>query len=56
MPVPGFALRAALGSFADEGVLIGQRLRPGVLERTGFIFADADLESALRSALADGKA
>ena len=54
VPVPGFALRAVLGSFADEGVLIGQRLRPGVLEGTDFAFADADLESALRTALADG--
>lgn len=54
VPVPGFALRAALGSFADEGVLIGQRLRPAVLERSGFPFSDADLESALRCALSDG--
>ena len=53
VPVPGFVLRAALGPFADEGVLAGQRLRPAVLQRTGFTFADNDLESALRWAIAD---
>ena len=31
--VPGFALRAALGEFADEGVLGGQRAIPAALER-----------------------
>jgi uncharacterized protein (TIGR01777 family) len=51
VPVPGFVLRAALGGFADEGVLRGQRLVPAVLQRTGFSFADPDLPSALRSAL-----
>lgn len=54
LPVPGFVLRAALGPFADEGVLAGQRLRPGVLQRTGFTFADEDLESALRTAITGG--
>ena len=51
VPVPGLALRAALGTFAQEGVLIGQRLAPAVLQRTGFSFADPDVDSALRSAL-----
>lgn len=51
VPVPGFALRAALGPFAGEGVLIGQRLAPAVLERTGFGFADPDLDRALASVL-----
>ena len=49
--VPGVALRALLGPFADEGVLIGQRLVPAVLERSGFRFADADVEAALAAAL-----
>jgi uncharacterized protein len=49
--VPGFALRALLGPFADEGVLIGQRLAPAVLERTGYAFAHADVEAALRAEL-----
>jgi uncharacterized protein (TIGR01777 family) len=51
IPVPGFALRAVLGGFADEGVLIGQRLRPAVLERTGYAFVHRDIESGLRAAL-----
>lgn len=49
--VPGFLLRAVLGEFADEGVLIGQRLAPTVLERSGFVFAHRDLEAALRASL-----
>lgn len=51
VPVPAFVLRAALGQFADEGVLIGQRLQPAVLARTGFSFTDPDLASALQSSL-----
>ncbi len=49
--VPGFVLRAALGGFAEEGVLTGQRLAPAVLERSGFTFIHADVGSALRAAL-----
>ena len=51
IPVPGFALRTLLGQFADEGVLIGQRLLPGVLQRSGYAFAHRDVEAALRAAL-----
>lgn len=51
VPVPAPVLRLVLGDFADEGVLIGQRLAPAVLERTGFTFAHADLETALRASL-----
>ncbi|OBF43230.1 TIGR01777 family protein [Mycobacterium sp. 852002-50816_SCH5313054-b] len=36
--LPGFAVRAALGEFADEGLLIGQRAIPSALERAGFQF------------------
>src|SRR6266567_4337610 len=36
--VPGFALRALLGEFADEGILIGQRVVPKALDRAGFTF------------------
>jgi uncharacterized protein (TIGR01777 family) len=53
VPVPGFVLKAALGPFAQEGVLAGQRLAPAVLERSGFAFAHRDLDSALQSALHD---
>jgi uncharacterized protein (TIGR01777 family) len=49
--VPAPVLRAALGPFADEGVLIGQRLAPAVLARSGFAFAHRDLETALRASL-----
>ncbi len=51
VPVPAFVLRAMLGEFADEGVLVGQRLAPAVLEGTGFQFAHRDLETALRASL-----
>ena len=51
LPVPAPVLRAVLGPFADEGVLIGQRLAPAVLERSGFRFAHPDLETALRASL-----
>ena len=49
--VPGAVLRAGLGGFADEGLLIGQRLVPAVLQRSGFGFVDADLDAALASSL-----
>lgn len=49
--VPAPVLRLVLGQFADEGVLIGQRLEPAVLLRSGFTFAHRDLESALRASL-----
>ena len=52
VPVPGFALRLALGQFAEDGVLIGQRLAPRVLDRSGFTFAHPDLRSALEAGLA----
>jgi hypothetical protein len=51
VPVPRFVLRAALGPFVDEAVLIGQRLQPSVLQRSGFTFADPDLDAALVSSL-----
>jgi uncharacterized protein len=38
MVLPGFAVRAALGEFADEGLLTGQRAIPSALERAGFEF------------------
>ena len=49
--VPGFALKLALGQFAEEGVLVGQRLAPKVLLDSGFAFADSDVESALRASI-----
>lgn len=51
VPVPGLVLRTLLGQFAEEGVLIGQRLVPAVLDRSGFSFAHPDLGAALRASL-----
>jgi uncharacterized protein (TIGR01777 family) len=51
VPVPGFVLKAALGQFAEEGVLTGQRLAPAVLEASGFAFTHPTVQSALQAAL-----
>ena len=45
--VPAPALRVALGGFADEGVLVSQRVLPARLEDAGFPFTYADIDSAL---------
>ncbi len=50
--LPGFAVRAALGEFADEGVLIGQRAIPSELERAGFQFHHNTIGEALAYATA----
>jgi len=49
--VPPVALRAALGGFADEGVLVSQRVLPSRLEDAGFTFTYADVDSALTALL-----
>jgi uncharacterized protein len=46
-PLPGVVLRAALGEFADEGLLIGQRAIPAALERAGFAFHHNTIGEAL---------
>lgn len=50
LPVPRFALRAALGEFASDAVA-SVRALPGILGRAGFAFRQPDLVSALREAL-----
>ncbi len=50
--VPGLAVRAALGEFADEGLLIGQRAIPSALERAGFEFHHNTIGEALAYATA----
>jgi uncharacterized protein len=50
LQVPGFALQAGLGEFANEA-LRSQRVVPGVLQRAGFTFTQPDLETALRAAV-----
>ena len=50
--VPAFALRALVGEFADEGLLIGQRAVPAALERAGFEFEHRSVGAALAYATA----
>ncbi|OBJ47725.1 TIGR01777 family oxidoreductase [Mycobacterium sp. 1423905.2] len=50
LAVPGFAVRAALGEFADEGLLTGQRAIPSALERAGFQFHHNTIGEALEYA------
>jgi len=52
MVLPGFAVRAALGEFAEEGLLIGQRAIPAALERAGFEFHHNTIGEALGYATA----
>ena len=49
--VPPVALRAAFGEFADEGVLVSQRVVPARLEAAGFAFTYADIDAALAAIL-----
>lgn len=49
---PRFAVRAALGEFADEALLTGQRAIPAVLEGAGFEFHHNTVGEALRYATA----
>jgi NAD dependent epimerase/dehydratase family enzyme len=51
LPVPAFALKAALGEFSSD-VLGSQRVIPQVLERAGFTWQDPTIDDAIRSALA----
>jgi hypothetical protein len=51
LPVPRFALRVALGDFADEGLLGSKRLLPRRLEDSGFVFRHPEFEPALRALL-----
>ncbi len=49
--VPAFALRAALDGFADEGLLVGQRLAPRALTDAGYSFRHPELAGALSAVL-----
>jgi NAD dependent epimerase/dehydratase family enzyme len=53
LPVPAFALRAAIGDFADEAVLVSQRVLPRRLEAAGFTFRYPDIDSALATELSE---
>ncbi len=52
LPVPAFALRMLVGEMADEALLASARVVPQRLQQSGFLFADNELESALRKVLA----
>ncbi|GAB3201444.1 TIGR01777 family oxidoreductase [Geodermatophilus arenarius] len=54
LPVPGFAIRSALGEFGRSNVLAGQRAVPARLLAAGYPFRHRDLPSALREALDRG--
>ncbi|CAJ1582146.1 TIGR01777 family oxidoreductase [[Mycobacterium] wendilense] len=45
--IPGFAARLAVGDFAEEALLSGQRVIPAVLEGAGFTFAHNSIGAAL---------
>jgi uncharacterized protein len=47
LPVPIFALRAAMGRVADEMLLSSQRVVPAVLERSEFVFKNPTLREEL---------
>ena len=51
MPMPAFAARLALGEMADSLLLASQRVRPRVLEDSGYTFRNPSLEAAIRTAL-----
>ena len=46
LPAPRFAIRVAIGEFADS-VLASQRMRPAALTASGFTFEHADLASGV---------
>ena len=50
LPVPGFALKLALGEFSRD-VLGSQRVLPRRLETAGFDFAHADIDTALAAVI-----
>ena len=53
LPVPRFALELMFGEMADGTILAGQRVRPRVLQESGFRFGHAELSEALRAMLSD---
>ncbi len=49
--VPGFAIRALIGEFGQEGVLAGQRAVPAVLLEAGYVFRHSTVDAAMNAAL-----
>jgi uncharacterized protein (TIGR01777 family) len=56
VPMPAFLARLAFGEMADELLLSGQRVMPKRLNEAGYSFRFPELESALRSMLAQPQA
>lgn len=52
LPVPAFAIKAAVGEFS-YALLYSQRIAPTVLSKAGFPFRYADVDAALRDLLAE---
>jgi len=52
LPVPGFALKIALGGFAAE-VLGSKKVLPEVLLASGYVFQDEHIQTALATMLAE---
>ncbi len=48
-PIPAWPLRLALGAFAEELLLSGQRVLPDAAMRSGFVFDYATIEAALNA-------
>jgi uncharacterized protein (TIGR01777 family) len=53
-PAPAFALRLALGEMADALLLSSQRAQPRAIEKLGYRFLYANLNSAITEVLAKG--
>jgi uncharacterized protein (TIGR01777 family) len=51
LPAPAFALRAAFPGFADEGILISQRVMPRRLTDAGFEWRHPEVNAALQAML-----
>jgi len=54
LPAPAFALRLALGGFADESALVSQRVLPARLTEAGFGFGHRELGGALADLVQTG--
>jgi uncharacterized protein (TIGR01777 family) len=51
-PIPAFGVRLAFGEMGEALLLSGQRVKPGIMEESGFRFTWPTLEPALRHLLA----
>ncbi len=51
LPLPTAAVKLIFGRMGRETLLAGQRVRPAVLEASGFRFGYPDLSAALRFTL-----